>query len=326
MPIVAPYDGSVVGPGPGPGPGPGTGPDPTPTPVPNLERLKFTLTRGPNRTLPLTGAYQVQVGVDGLDTGPTSLLERRSAGVFGSFAAGFDSDARDVFLPLLLRGMSVTHLKALRKALLTDMCRTGELVRLVVESPNGSLRWIEGYRVGDGGPWGEGTFSVSGVQKIGLTLRCPDPWWRSDPVVWPFNYAGGGGFFPLLPVALSPSRVSGEVSTLDMVGDVESYPTWTLTGPLTAVTATDMVRGRSWTVTGPLLAGQSAIVRTDPRLAAEGPMVTGPDGSSWGSHLAAPFDLWPLGPEAPRIKVELATASTGASVTAVVNPLWESAL
>lgn len=310
MPILVPYDVVDV--------------PPAPPPVVNVERLKFTLVRGA-RSLPLTGAYQVQAGADGLDAGPTSLLERRSAGVYGAFAAGFDSDARDVFLPLLMRGTSLTHMAALRRALL-DVCRTGQVVRLVVERPDGSTRWVEGYRVGDGGSWDAGTWSVHGWQRWGLTLRCPDPWWRSDPVTWPFNYSIGGGFFPLLPVALSPSRVSGEVSTLSMVGDVESYPTWTLTGPCTAVTATDMVRGRSWTVTGPLLAGQSATVRTDPRLAAEGPLVTGPDGSSWGSHLAAPFDLWPLGPEAPRIKVEIATAAPGAAVTAVVNPLWESVL
>lgn len=316
--------------GPGGGPGGGTGgtPDPwtPPPPPPPDERLLFSLTRG-TRTLPLTGRYQIQVGVQGFDVSASSVLERRAAGVSGTFVEGMDSGSRSVWLPILIRGRSLTELKALKRAVL-DIALRGEPVLLVVTSPDGSRRFIEGYRLGGGNDtWDAGSWHVSGWQRWGLELHCPDPWWRSIPVEWRFPYGGGpGGFFPILPVSLAPSQVTETVSTLEMVGDVESYPEWVITGPCTSVTATEVKSGRTWTLNAPLDAGQQVKVRTDPRDAAEGPMVVGPDGSDWYRYMAPPYDLWPLPVESPQVRIEMAGAATGSGVTAVVNPLWETAL
>jgi hypothetical protein len=289
------------------------------------QALSFALSRNSQTVDLSTNSISVQSGAQGLDAPGTDLLERRAAGIFGSFVTGLDAQARDIFLPLMLTASGLSGLADLRQQIF-NVSRLGTAVRLTVTQADGTMRYIDGYRTGDNGAsWESSTWTVTGIQKMGLKLRCPDPWFRGPQISYVFRTTPPQ-FFPLLPVSLGPSQIIGSVSELNTIGDVPSYPTWTITGPCTQVVATDVDSNRSWTLNATLQPGEQAIVRTDPRLAASGPMVTGPDGSSWWSKLAAPYDLWPLLPEQPQIQVTVTGLTSASSVVADVDPLYESAL
>jgi hypothetical protein len=265
--------------------------------------------------------------VQGLDTPASELIETLGAGLAGSIGEGITIGTRSVFLPIRIRGENFAELRALRAGLLA-VTRLGQPVDLVVTVDDGDPRTITGYRVGDGSTsWQTDTFGVDGRQVLGLTLQCPDPWWRTDPVTFSWSYEGtGGAFFPLPPVSLAGSQVFGRRTVLNLLGNTDAYPAWELHGPFSAVTATDDLTGRTWTLTADVDTGEVVKVRTDPRLGRSEPLVLGPGGSSWISKVSPPYDLWPLGPESPSITISVTGATSDTKITATVTPLWEAAL
>lgn len=121
-----------------------------------------------------------------------------------------------------------------------------------------------------------------------LSLFCPDPYWRdAELAVARRTPAEPVDFLDPFP-SVSSGQVLG-VTTINNAGDVDAWPQWTLTGPMTSLVATNSTVGQSFTLTFALAAGQQITITTRP------PTVLGPAGTSILSALNLPVGkLWRL--------------------------------
>lgn len=187
---------------------------------------------------------------------------------------------------------------------------------LRVARPDGTAREIDAYYEsgleGDGGQgWLWSTDAV--------TLFCPDGYWRDiDPVSTVHSYIPGSDFFNPYPL-ISDSLALGE-TVLNNPGDVDAWPEWTITGPLSAVTATNITTGYEFTLTYGLAAGEQITITTVQ------PAVRGPSGQNLASALNWPTAyLWSLLPGDNDVIFNVSGGATGTSVELTFHPRYEGA-
>ncbi len=171
---------------------------------------------------------------------------------------------RMIVWPLRIRGD--THLEFLERwrtvvDLFTQTRRLGP-GRLRIIRPDGSAREIIAkYSKGleqdpEDGAWTMATPPVS--------LLCPDGYWQAiDPVSRTWSQETQPDFLtPTFPT-ISSGAVIGAAS-LRNNGVADAWPTWTIRGPLTSLTATNVTRGETFILTYTLTAGQTLTMSTRP--------------------------------------------------------------
>ena len=211
----------------------------------------------------------------------------------------------------------ITRYRNLRAAFTKTTHRRAPGV-LRVARPDGvqAAREIECYyEDGLGGEAGEGWLSANPV----LTLYCPDGYWRSTaPIVYRYAYTAGRPFLNPYP-SLSSSRVLGDV-TIDNPGEVDTWPSWQLTGPATAFTATNSQAGGGFTLTHALAAGETITITITPNRTT----VRGPGGINLAGSLSWPGALlWPLLSGRNEVSLQVAGADDGTTVTLTFQPRFE---
>lgn len=307
---------------------------PPPEPPPTVaQKILLTIERdGQSLSLPLSAdvddhVWCVAPGIEGLDIPTSELLQQRTVGMFGSYDAGVDVPAREIFLPLMVKAADMSDWFVKRNVYNKITAPYADRpFRIWGHRPDGTNRWIDGFRVGQAPVWDAATWVPRIMwQKFGQTFVCTDPWWRgADQVLEWLAPAEAPTFFPLLPVQLSPSQIFGNENTVIVDGDIQSPPVWEITGPATEVTVTHIESGRSWTMIATLTAGQTAIVNTDPRAAGTAPRVQSPSGATWWSKIQQPYDLWSLPIGEQTITVEVDGVGTGTKVVMRLPTLWET--
>lgn len=126
------------------------------------------------------------------------------------------------------------------------------------------------------------------LQKAAIVLRAFDPfWYDAVPVVRSFT-TSTTPFFPLPPLHLSGESING-TTQVENTGDDAAFPRWTITGPCTSVTLTNLTTGESLTLTATLAAGQQAVIDSRRKT------VTRDDGLSLYAGLSNDSALWTLG-------------------------------
>lgn len=307
---------------------------PSPEPPPTVtQKIILTIERDGNElSLPLSAdvddhVWCVAPGIEGLDIPASELLQQRTVGMFGSYDAGIDVPAREIFLPLMVKASDMLDWFTKRDFYNKITAPYADRpFRIWGHRPDGTARWIEGFRVGAAPTWDASTWVPRIMwQKFGQTYVCPDPWWRGEEQVLQWQVpAEAPTFFPILPVRLAPSQIFGEENLVVVQGDIAPSPVWEITGPMTSITVTHIESGRSWTMVATLTAGQTAIVNTDPRGGMNEPRVQSPSGASWWSKIQQPYDLWPIPIGRQTVTVEVDGASTGTTVIMRIPTLWET--
>lgn len=287
-------------------------------------RYIFTLLRGDGSSIELAdgAGYKVQAGVQGLDDPTLDFLEHTPAGWDGSIVDSIAAEAREVFLPLLLTAGDLMGLRALKQVLTSYLNPRRGPVTLKVTLPDASSRLIDGYYRPVPGSMDTDTFGVS-WQKLGIVIRCPQPFWRSEfdwDVAW-VQQDSRPAILPILPLGPANSNALGATNPVTIAGDIPTYPVWTITGPLDSVTITDVGTGRTFTFTASL--GPTDVWTIDTRRGRQG--VYDPSGARQRSTLNAGADLFPLQPGVSEIQTAVTGASDGASVVGVAPQLWLAA-
>jgi hypothetical protein len=207
----------------------------------------------------------------------------------------------------------VDRYRALRKAFLMTVHKR-QPGTLTVARPDGSARAIDAfYQEGWTGEAGQNWLSASPV----VTLFCPDGAWRDVQQTVVTRVAGNpSSFFTNFP-AISVSQVLG-ATVVTNPGDVTAWPTWAITGPCTAVTATNATTGQTFTLTATLTAGQVATITTDR------PTVRGPSGENLvgGLNWPAAF-LWGLDPGDNSVTFTVAGATSDTQIQLSFYPRYE---
>lgn len=187
---------------------------------------------------------------------------------------------------------------------------------LRVARPDGTAREIDAYyEDGWGGESGENWLFA----RNAITLFCPDGYWRDvEPVTAVHSYVAGSDFLSPYP-KVSDSLTLGE-TVLTNPGDVDAWPTWTITGPASAVSATNITTGYTFTITHALAAGEQITITT------QQPTVRGPVGQNLVSALNWPDAyLWSLAPGDNDVVFNVTGGVAGTSVELTFYPRYEGA-
>lgn len=187
---------------------------------------------------------------------------------------------------------------------------------LRVERPDGSARTIEClYSAGFEGESGEGWL----YSKDAVVLFCPDGYWRDENTISiPHSYIPGSDFLSPFPT-ISDSLNLGE-TVITNPGDVDAWPEWTVTGPMTALVGTNVTTGYEFQLVYNLAAGEQITISTDR------PMVRGPAGENLANALNWPSAyLWALAPGDNDLILNVVGGAPGTSVLIDFNARYEGA-
>lgn len=271
-------------------------------------------------TDPLNGR-NVLWGATGLGFMPVEVSTVPAAARAGSILTGVAAREREVFVPLLLTGDSFF---AVRRRL-ADLARVmdprdGDGALKLVYPDGSGRRLVCRYRGGLEGSEGDDAWDRE--LRVGLTFVAPDPAWLDlEPFTLRWVLGAATPFFPLsMPLVLSASSVLGNV-TIDVQGDEDCYPVWTITGPATSVTLTNDTTGKTFTINAALEASDTVVVDTRP----DQLTVIGPGDTNMWPDLDPNPVLWALRPGVNAVDLNLAGAAAGSSVRLDTVPRYKTA-
>jgi hypothetical protein len=299
--------------------------------VPEVGYASITYIAPDGTVWPMTnqalGYYALAEGVSGLGAAPVTLTtDPLPRG--GVKLRHVQPQGRTIVWPVHVEAAThqefIDSWRALGRAF-TATLRDGPGI-LDIARPDGTRRQIKvRYQEGWEGLGQAGT-GINWDNAI-VTLLAEDPYYYDPtPVAITRAYGTSANYLSPFP-SVSNAQVLG-ATTLTNPGFVTAWPTWTITGPATLITATDTTTGDAWTIDpnasgiahGNLLAGETVTVTTDP------PGVRGPDGSNWTGALNWPSAvLWGLPPGDTAVNIALTGAGPGSSVTLSFNPRYEMA-
>jgi hypothetical protein len=208
------------------------------------------------------GVWLTDGGVEGLGVAKTKAFVRQTPALAGQRFTGFSAEPRDVFWPIAIDS-SVDGWKA-NQARLWGSLVPGEYGVWTV-TLDGVSRTLECRFSGDGGVPYTGDPSVKGLESAGISLVADDPWWKGpqflaqfQPVedVRPFFAVTSDRVFNLM----SSSTVAS--ATVANSGDVEAWPKYTITGPVSEFSAT--ISGGIVSSVTNVVDGAVLVIDTDP--------------------------------------------------------------
>lgn len=268
--------------------------------------------------------YRVLQAVQGLEA-PTFLLRTAILpNVPGAQFLGATMLPRDVVLPVLIRADTHDQMRALKHELVQAMCHheLGPARVLFTDSlgtDSGDARYFNAYY--SKGLEGDGQNMGLNWWRFTLTLAVLDPFWYS---MEPATASWQGK--PALPwfapgIVMQFSEVGVDlVSALDLEGDADTYPEFTLQGPFLSIKATNSRTGEWWEVSRDTEASETVAVVSKP--GAESLTLASGE-SVWGA-LSSGSVLFPLAAGDDIVwTVNGTSSSTLLSVAA--TPAWNTA-
>lgn len=308
-----------------------TPPTTPPVSVPEVGYASITYIDPRGGVWPMTditrGYFALADGISGLGAAPVTLTtDPLPRG--GARLRHVQPQARTIVWPMRVEADTHQEFIDLWRALgraWTDTLRYGPGI-LDIARPDGRRRQIK-VRYQDGweglGRPGTGLNWDNAV----ITLLAEDPYFFDPvPVRLVRSYGPAADYLNPYP-SVSSSQVLG-ATVLTNPGDVEAWPTWTITGPASSVVVTNVDSGESFTVDphaagiahGDLLTGESVVVATDP------PSVRFNDGSNWTATLNWPAAaLWGLPPGDTNVTLSLVDANVGSSMIGAFYARYETA-
>lgn len=200
-------------------------------------------------------------GVRGLTMPPVAHHKSRTASVPGARWRGVSTEEREVFWPI-----QVYHDEGSIEWVARDSAfwatlqpqRTGEWA---VVQPNGERRTLTLRFRDDGSAAFNTDPAMTGWINYGITLDAEQPYWEGRRVTQAWKDSTAIPFFNGPPFNIA-SGMEATNAKITNAGDVEAYPLWTLTGPITS--ATLGVAGQLITINFPVPAGKTLVIDTAP--------------------------------------------------------------
>jgi phage-related protein len=265
-----------------------------------MANIILTLTGGNGETVTLgddasTYDYILNTGVAGLAIPPVNVRVDEAIGDGGYYVSSRRLP-RDIDLPITILGDSREDVETKFIALAKLLSDRSGATRIMATYPDTSEWYIDGYYI-SGGNVTYGTSASKYFAKLEIAFRCPNPYWTKNVVI---QY--------VFPTIGSKSIVNS--------GDINSYPVWTLTGPMANITFTSPT-GETWTYLSSIAAGAIVIVDTDSKT------VKDPAGVSKYSGLGNTPNLFALPAGTNSVNITGGTFGAGASIEVTFSPRKE---
>jgi hypothetical protein len=253
--------------------------------------------------------YVLLPGRKGWYSTPVVLDEQPVPGQDGARLKNLYLNTRELDLPLMISAYDIVSQRAAVRALVSALNPKLGDARVRSYAPDSTVRELYG-RLVDGLGFDEND-QVAGLGWMDgvLVFRSVDPFWydQNDTTLL-FGQAAPTSFFSFrLGSFLTSSGILSSFSILND-GDVDAWPVWTLTGPMTNPVFTDTTTGYALTMTIVLTAGQVLTIDTRPGFKT----VKREDGSNQFAILSSASVLWPLA-RGNNVITLVATATTTAS-------------
>jgi hypothetical protein len=154
-------------------------------------------------------------------------------------------------------------------------------------------------------------------QKISLVFRCFDPFWYGQTTTLSFLIADNPPqWFPLLPITLGGDAVTADFNVF-IDGDAPSEPYWTITGPGTNPTLTNVTTNQTLALENVSLgAGEQIFVDTRNRT------ITNTNGDNLFPRLKWGSGFWDLEPGGNKIRIAMAGADTESKIDLSYQPRY----
>jgi hypothetical protein len=210
-----------------------------------------------------SGVFLMSGGVEGLAMPAHQAWVGQSPAVHGQFYRGHVVEPRQVFWPLFLYSDVSSEEWVARDRAFWRSLHPGKHGMWLATVPGRGERTLSCRFADDGQHAFEMDPVFRGWAKYGVTLIADDPFWRGTPVRRSWAQSTAEGFYgPGNPLFRISSGAQLGTATMTNSGDVEAWPQWTITGPLTSVTVGVDGRTIQWTVE--LVAGDVLVIDTDP--------------------------------------------------------------
>lgn len=303
-------------------------PEPPPSPPPAVAPKRIRWTSPGGDVVPLSDAavgYVSLPGRSGFGLPPREVVYD-AAPNGGGVLRSIHDQVRVISLPLRIQGSSqqeyLTRLQRLQRAFRHRLGGEDLPGTLTVDLPDGTHRSIQAFY--NGGLDGEESVmdDLLLYQQVfpQLEFLALDPYWMGDTVGDNWKVEDTSAFFGTMPVPLVATQSLGSV-TIDVPGDADAYPIWTITGP-GAPTLTNNTTGRSLAFDGgsPIASGRVVTIDTrEDRLT-----VVDDLGDSYWSSLEPYPDLWTLEPGVNELTVSVASATSDTQVSVTATVRWQT--
>jgi len=250
--------------------------------------------------------FEILVGPTGRFMPPVDLVEQQVPFQAGTRLKQLYVKSRDIDLPLGITGTSKSDLRTQVRNLLNmfnPLLGDGTL-KIIAE--DGSQRQIK-CRYSSGLEIQEtGLF----WQNVIIVLKAFDPYWYDpNPIIQTFTVGTPATFFPILPMRLTSSTVFTD-TTINNDGDVESWPTWIITGPGDTIYIRNLSTGEFININYTLQPGET--INIDTRLGKK--TVTLGDGTNLYPNMSSDSSLWALQPGNNQIRIEMQNSQIASNV------------
>lgn len=205
-------------------------------------------------------------GVKGLGKPPVKHFTAARAHSHGSVRLGTRLEEREIFLPLLMDAETVNDLDIMRDSLIERLNPLkGEGTLKVERIADGQKRTASViYKSGLEGDMGDGYRGV--WETFGVTFLMCEAFWEGSAVTisWPLASTDKPflsrtvNFFPVI---IGRTHIQGTYS-LDIAGDADAYPVWTITGPATDIEINNRSTGQRIQIMGEIRAGETITINT----------------------------------------------------------------
>jgi hypothetical protein len=275
------------------------------------------------------GTYVTAVGTTGQLAPSYEFATQAFAGVDGEQVQQISANAGSPALGLDLVASDGAELRSRVRNLAHKLRPRAGIGTLTAVADDGSTRSLPCYyRKG----LESGTYWVTRYRTV-LEFWAPSPWWRGTPLTFDYGLAAATTFFPIMPIVLSPSTISG-ATTFDLSDtDSPTYPRWTVTGPGSQLVLSNswtgvdefgapVTRSASLTLSGTI--GDGRVVSIDTRPGRQ--KITYDDGTNLFGLLASDPALWPLVDGVNTVTALLTGAGTNSRIALAADRLYSGAL
>jgi hypothetical protein len=279
---------------------------------------RYVWTSADGQTIELSdwaAGYIVTDATTGLWAPTYSMTADQYAGVDGTTVQNIRAEPAEPVLAMHVSASDPVEFRAKLRGLVRAMRpKAGQGVLTVTDS-TGATRSLACYCMG-----GMEGVQISGHAsfKAALKLYAPDPWWYGDQRYLSVGLGVPTTFFPIFPLRLSPSTVQGAF-TVDLSDtDAPSFPVWTITGPGTSLTLTNLTTGQTLQLAVTLTAGQAMVIDTRPGFRS----ILREDGTSLLQGVSGEPRLWPLVESVNDITAVLADATVDSRIEGSYQPRY----